>query len=293
MLTSIPSDRKTLPAMKNKSIFRNPENIDPSTIPDGWRFTLPEEHEKVDETENCVKVPFQFCRTDGKSGGMGNNDAGGMCLNRWTAITNAPLPEKYREEEIDEWHNPNKVRASGYGYRFLLKSEVATFREPCSAIEAWDGKAWLRGQFNGNDRDITYRTTLPLPAKYQKLSENKSEPNPNYVDVPMGGIRFEFSDGEWKRIADAPLDDRYNFMANKFCATVKAIELRGQWKFLRSCRLVMADNPRHGNDPSFNWDSSITFQYGKSPTAELLETGEAKWHDGVCFPLKTVRYVQP
>lgn len=282
MLTNHPSDRKTLPAMKNKPNWRNPENIDPSTIPDGWRFTLPEEH----SGDRCLVRHriHVFGWTDDREP---SNEY--FVLEEWTAITNAPLPEKYREEEIDEWHNPSKVRASGYGYRFLLKSEVVSSREPCSEIEAWDGKAWLRGQFNGNDRDVTYRTTLPLPDKYQKLSENKSDPNPNYVNAP----RFEFKDGEWVRIPDASLDDRYNAQANEFCATVKEVEKRGMYRFLIASRLVMADNPRHGNDPSFNWDTTITFQYGKSPTAELLETGEVKFHDGVKMPLKVVRYVQP
>lgn len=271
MLTNHPSDRKTLPAMKNTPIFRNPENIDPSTIPDGWRFTLPEEHgfDQEGRPNALVKHKLYFKM---KNGFTRTHDIGSRCEKEWTAITNAPLPEKYREEQLD-WHNPDKVTQAQLepeqGWRFLTEDEVMVDRQsPSTDIQAWTGKKFAQSQrgYYGADKTMTYRVKWPLPAKYQKLSENKSEPS---------------------------LDERYIAQTNQFCATVKEVELRGQWKFLRSCRLVMADNPRHGNDPSFEWDSSITFQYGKSPTAELLETGEVKFHDGVKMPLKVVRYVQP
>lgn len=278
MLTNTPSNRKTLPAMKNTPIFRNPENIDPSTIPDGWRLTLPEEHELEYEEGPWLicNVPFKLWNTQTNRPYENPYKKGDNLAPNWTAITNAPLPEKYREKEIP-WHNPNDVTQEQLepekGWRFLTVEEVVDREDPTEDIQGWGGNSFppFQGRLFGANPTITYRVKWPLPAKYQKdkeVSENESE-----------GILV--------------LDEKYNQIQNKMCATVKEIERRGMFRFLIASRLVMADNPRHGNDPSFNWDSSITFQYGKSPTAELLETGEVKFHDGVKLKMKTVRYVQP
>ncbi len=63
-----------------------------------------------------------------------------------------------------QWHNPQKLRSPGAGYRFCLITETEE-----DATDWWDNSLWAWTDMYDTPRerflkaDITYRTDKPLP----------------------------------------------------------------------------------------------------------------------------------
>lgn len=258
--------------MKKQIPYRNPENIDPSTIPAGWRFTLPEEHDGKD-----VLVPFTIWFA-GEWGDDKYPPKEQPFDTHWTAITNAPLPKEYLEPELD-WHNPHNLTdkqiETDKGWRLLLKEELDCSRPPSRDIQAWsEFRGWSKGMgqvYQGSNSTATYRVKWPLPAKYQKVSENENELDAQYE----------------KQIASLDKAEK------ELCATVKEIEQRGQTKFLIASKMVIAVNPRHQEDPLTDSPVHLVLRYGKDYGVELKPDGNIYYSDGAKFKLVTVLNVIP
>ncbi len=63
-----------------------------------------------------------------------------------------------------KWHNPQKLRSTGAGYRFCLITETEE-----DATDWWDNSLWAWSDLHDTPRerflmaDVTYRTDKPLP----------------------------------------------------------------------------------------------------------------------------------
>jgi hypothetical protein len=250
---------------------RNPENIDPSTIPEGWRFVREDE---IVENRSTVKAALFHC-------------------DEWfTATARVGMPSSSLEGQSPQWSLITPISQDAEGAQ--PQAQQDTPRE-----DTQKRKLILVG---GEGAGESVEDTGHL--YYHKYSESSTHWAPQsriYVRRHIAGVTCYVSGDCDELDAGLLLFDQYKTLGNKNPLETpkhskEDLDPKTQFKrqlgmFLRTCALVRMPDPTY-DGPSQG--HTLTFQYGKcQDVCEISPEGTVDYYDGTTTEITTPTLIVP